>query len=111
MKLTDLNIDCIQSILEYLPYADLSNVADSNKRLLHAARFIFAEMFGDQIRIDTVNFQQRPIDHYKYSITNEAFLEQKNAYAMIIIGSIKRHWILQNEKKNPVYKQCAVLRR
>ena len=41
MKLTGLNIDCLENILEYLELGDLLNAATSNKRLNQAANFIF----------------------------------------------------------------------
>lgn len=41
IKLTDLNIDCLKNIFEYLNFRDLLSVASSNKRLNHATKFIF----------------------------------------------------------------------
>lgn len=41
MKLTDLNIDCLENILEYLKVGDLLSAASSSKRLNKAANFIF----------------------------------------------------------------------
>ena len=41
MKLTDLNIDCLENILEYLKFWDFLNAADSDARLRKAANFIF----------------------------------------------------------------------
>ena len=46
MKLTNLNIDCLESILEYLELADLLNAADSNKRLCHASKFVYIKKYG-----------------------------------------------------------------
>lgn len=46
MKLTDLNIDCLEGILEYVKIRDLFNVADSNKRLRHASKFVFLRKYG-----------------------------------------------------------------
>lgn len=40
MKLTDLNIDCLETILELLVFGDFLSAADSNKRLNKAANFI-----------------------------------------------------------------------
>lgn len=41
MTLEDLNMDCLERILRYLPLEDLLNVADSNKRLKKAADLVF----------------------------------------------------------------------
>lgn len=41
MKITGVNLDCLQSILEYLNFDDLFNVALSNKRLNEAAALVF----------------------------------------------------------------------
>ncbi|XP_055301905.1 uncharacterized protein LOC129568257 [Sitodiplosis mosellana] len=41
MKITNLNIDCLERILDYLEFQDLINAAASNKRINHAAKFIF----------------------------------------------------------------------
>lgn len=81
MKLTDLYIEWIQTILEYLPYADLLNAADSSKRLLHAARFVFLENFGDRISIDTNNMKEPQMTASRYS--------PNQMYIMTIIGSKK----------------------
>lgn len=52
MILTDLNIDCLEEILEYLELKDLLNAADSNKRLCHASKFVFIRKYaGDYISI------------------------------------------------------------
>lgn len=45
MKITDLNIDCIGAILDHLEFEDFINAADSNKRLNHAAKFIFEQKY------------------------------------------------------------------
>lgn len=45
MKFADLNIDCLEAILDYLEFKDLVNAADSNKRINHAAKFIFARKY------------------------------------------------------------------
>lgn len=47
MKITDLNIDCLEAILNYLDFQDLINAADANKRIKHAAKFVFAEKYSD----------------------------------------------------------------
>lgn len=41
MKFTDLNLDCLEIVLEYLNLIDLLNVADTNKRLNKAAELVF----------------------------------------------------------------------
>lgn len=47
MLLTDLNIDCLESILDYLQLGDLLNVSDSNKRLNYASKFVFIRKYGN----------------------------------------------------------------
>lgn len=46
MKLIDLNIDCLEGVLEHLQIEDLLNAADANKRLSHAASFLFDRKYG-----------------------------------------------------------------
>lgn len=46
MILTDLDIVCIEEIFEYLELKDLLNVADSNKRLCHASKFVFIRKYA-----------------------------------------------------------------
>lgn len=46
MKLTDLNIICLEGILEYLDLEDLLNAAESNKRLCHASKFVYIGKYG-----------------------------------------------------------------
>lgn len=46
MKFTDLNIDCLEIVLEYLELIDLLNVADSTKRLNKVAELVFARKHG-----------------------------------------------------------------
>lgn len=45
MKITDLNIDCLEGILDLLEFRDLIIAADSNKRICHAAKFVFARKY------------------------------------------------------------------
>lgn len=50
MNITDLNIDCIESILDYLEFEDFLNAAFSNKRINHAAKFVFARKYNKNMR-------------------------------------------------------------
>lgn len=45
MKITDINIDCLESIFNYLPLSDLLNVSDSNKYLKKAAALVFVQKY------------------------------------------------------------------
>lgn len=49
MKLTDQNIDCLQTILEYLKFGDFLSAASSNKRLNEAANLIFIRKHSRKI--------------------------------------------------------------
>lgn len=48
MKITDMNLICIEECLEYLELDDLLNVADSNKRLRKAAECVFLRKLGQR---------------------------------------------------------------
>lgn len=62
MILTDLNIDCLEAILEYLKFEDLLNVADSNKRLRHASKFVFVHKYAERsFRYFGTYYQTMPI--------------------------------------------------
>lgn len=41
MKITDMNLICLEECFEYLEYADLLSVANSNTRLRRAAQFVY----------------------------------------------------------------------
>lgn len=45
MKLIDLDVDCLESSLEHFSLEDLLKVASSNKRLNHAAKFIYSSRY------------------------------------------------------------------
>lgn len=47
MNLNDLNIICLETVLEYLEIKDLLNAADSNKRLRHAASMVYERKYGE----------------------------------------------------------------
>lgn len=51
MKLTDMNLDCIESCLEHLKFNDLLQVAASNKRLNRAANFIYNRKYGSKNKV------------------------------------------------------------
>lgn len=44
-----MNVDCLESCLEYLSMGDLLNAADSNKRMKHAARYVFVRIYGQKV--------------------------------------------------------------
>lgn len=46
LRITDLMIDCLKEVFEYLGLCDLLNVADSNKRLQQAAGFVYDRKYG-----------------------------------------------------------------
>lgn len=63
MKLTDMNIDCIQSCLKYLKLDDLLKTAASTKRLNHVSNFIYDRKYDKDVFIkitsqETVQIQQ-----------------------------------------------------
>lgn len=45
MKLTNLNIDCLNNVFEYLELDDLLNVADANKQLHRAANLTYVRKY------------------------------------------------------------------
>lgn len=51
MKLTDLDFDCLEYVLEYLELQDLLNVADSTRRLRKAAELVFGAKYSDKLVI------------------------------------------------------------
>ncbi|XP_055296439.1 uncharacterized protein LOC129565504 [Sitodiplosis mosellana] len=46
MKIIEMNVDCLEKVLECLNFIDLLNAADSNKQLNHAATLIFNRKYG-----------------------------------------------------------------
>lgn len=55
MKLINMNIDCLENCFEELDFIDFLNAADSNKRLQHAARFVFVRKY----RHFSIHFSKR----------------------------------------------------
>lgn len=56
MILTDLNIDCLEAILEFLSIRDLLNSADTCKRLHHATSLVYERVQGQRVVIfDVMN--------------------------------------------------------
>lgn len=49
MKITDMDIDCLESCIEYLETEELFNVANSNKRLNKAASYVLASRFSGEV--------------------------------------------------------------
>lgn len=63
MLLEDLNIDCLEAILEYLKLEDLLNVSDTSKRLNHASKFVFVQKYGYGMLVinDQIRFSEQTI--------------------------------------------------
>ena len=59
LKLTHLDIDCLERIFRYLSPGDLINVADSNKQLKQAADLAFYFEYGSK-KISIVGFSSDP---------------------------------------------------
>ncbi|XP_055318374.1 uncharacterized protein LOC129576770 [Sitodiplosis mosellana] len=49
MKLDELNLDCIELVLEHLDLIDLLNAGDSTKRLNKAAELVYAHKYGNKV--------------------------------------------------------------
>lgn len=45
-KIIDMNVDCLERVLQYLEFIDLLNAADSDKQLNNAANIIFSRKHG-----------------------------------------------------------------
>lgn len=54
MKLTGLNIDCLENILEYLDFGDILTAANSNNRLNKAANYIFVRKYCQKVIFDNI---------------------------------------------------------
>lgn len=48
MKITDMNLICLEECFEYLELRDLLNVADANKSLCKAAEFVFHQKYSQR---------------------------------------------------------------
>lgn len=69
MKITDLNIDTLEEILELLNFEDFLNAANSNKHIYHAARFLFLRKYCGKKRL-LLNFMIEPVN-YRFFIREE----------------------------------------
>lgn len=49
MRITDMNIDCLEEVSKHLNLTDLLNIADSSKRLNKAANFVFNQKHGNKL--------------------------------------------------------------
>lgn len=61
MKITDMNLICLEECFEYLEFRDLLSVADANIRLRRAAQFVYLRKYSEQI----VNFQLQWRDYIR----------------------------------------------
>lgn len=64
-----MNIDCLESCLEHLNIEELVNAASSNKRLYHAARYVFVKMYRHRVYI--ISFVKNCIDNRIYLKRNK----------------------------------------
>lgn len=60
MKLTELNIDCLENVLAYLELRDLLSAASSSKQLNQAANFVFIRKYSKK----EMNFENIHLKHY-----------------------------------------------
>lgn len=67
MKLTDLEINCLEAILKFLDIENLLNAADANTRLRRAATLVFAREY-DNIRwvIDELPRHPDPLEYCQF---------------------------------------------
>lgn len=49
MKLTEVNIDCLTTVLDHLDFFDLVNAAASNKHLKYAAQMVYGRKYGRKV--------------------------------------------------------------
>lgn len=48
-KITDINIDCLEKICNFLSFEDLLNIADTNKHLKQAADLVYTLKYGNSL--------------------------------------------------------------
>lgn len=67
MKLTDINIDCLEKILEYLEFGDLLSAASSNKRLNKAAHYILIrKKWHKSVLLISIRISRKRLIKFKY---------------------------------------------
>lgn len=74
MKITDLNNDCLESVLEYLELQDLLSVADTNKCLNIVANYVFRRKHNDKmvhIPVVRISWDRR----LKFDINSFGFIQ------------------------------------
>lgn len=54
LKITDIGIDCLEKVFEFLDLYDLLNVADSSKEFKSCADFIFTSKYGHSFLLSTL---------------------------------------------------------
>ncbi|XP_031639149.1 uncharacterized protein LOC116351208 isoform X2 [Contarinia nasturtii] len=64
MKITDMNIDCLEECFEYLEFGDLLNVAYANKKLRKAAKFFYLRKYGE-FTVSFSVFRRKPFLPFK----------------------------------------------
>lgn len=73
MKITDLNIDCLEKIVRQLDYVDIFNVAESNLRLREAAKLAYRiKYWKTGVKIGRI--QTNPIEYYHIHDSNCAYI-------------------------------------
>lgn len=79
LKLTDLNIDCLEHVFRYLNLSELIAVADANQRLNIAAKLIFLRKYSGK----TVEFQGIHLSR------NRRIKFEKDNFGNIHIGDLR----------------------
>lgn len=107
IKITDLNIDCLEEIFKYLDLSNLLNVANSNKWLKIAASFVFRRNYGKKrvTVIQPYGYEGIPLRVYcKNVIVRATFSLRFLRYFGCIVSKLEI--ILDNISQKQVYKIC-----
>lgn len=74
MKLTNLNLDCLEAVLDHLKIVDLLNVADASTRLRNAAKLVYARSHSEKVVVFEELYYSSGVNIFKYAIRDDRYV-------------------------------------
>lgn len=104
LKITDLNIDCLEIICKYLSISDLLNVAETNQHLKQAADLVFNLKYSKKtIEIYGAHHRIQHIDDLEYSIVIYNLLDSLKAIRCF--GHLVKDLQIYVDRTDYIYKR------
>lgn len=103
MKLTDLDLDCLEEVLALLDLEDIVNAADSCIRMNKAAKLVFTQKYGMYSKLACVPFKPNENAKYKLCDIQNSITILNYKFGLQVLrcfGHTFNHIFYENEMKN-----------